>query len=610
VLLRPGRVVCRACRRGAQLAIALALSLCAALALPAFGAADNVYWSDSSSGVLRTGNLSGTGAASLLTGLQSPGGIVLAPTAGKIYWAEAPEAAAGKIQVGELNGAAAPQTLYTEPAGARPADLAIDAGAGKLYWTDEGSGAIETATTAGGGAPSVLYSEPQAAHPSGIAIDSAAGKLYWTDEGSGEIREGALGGGSAKTLYKEPEGSRPSDIAIASSTGRVYWTDAGSGTIRDAPMSGSGEAQTLYTDPAGSAPRGLALDAATGSLYWADSGLSALRTASLAGGGVAQSLFSSEAAAAYPALLGAPKGEGVPPIAGSVAIGQTLTCGNGQWGSNAPGADFYQAPQAYAYQWQLNGTNIAGAQSSTFKLSGEGSFTCVVTATNAAGSATQTSAAAVTKVGPPKVSIASPTTGGSYEQGQAVSTSFSCSEGAGGPGLASCTDSNGTKAPSGHLNTMSVGLFTYTVTAVSKDGQRTTASVNYLVLARKAPSAPPPAPPPKLPTITIASSSAQVRGRTTTVTLTCSGSASCRGVLSLTYLTSTRTHGSDHTTELLFARMTYALPPGQRGRVSLQLSGKARGLLLKAPGRHLTVRARATVGAGVPKHRAVVLRLG
>ncbi len=585
--------------------------LSATLLLPARGAADSLYWSDSSGGALRTGNLNATGASSLLSGLQEPLGMALDPASGLIYWAES---ATGRLEVGNLNGVGTPQTLYTEPAGARPTDVAIDAAAGKLYWTDEGGSAIMVASTAGSGTPSTLYTDPEAAHPTGIAVDSAARKLYWTDEGTGEIREGALAGGAVKTLYKEPEGSRPSGIAVASSTSRLYWTDAGSdlgsGTVRDAPLSGSGEAQTLYTDPVGSAPRGLALDAATGAVCWGDPGLPALRTGSLTAAGSAQSLFAAEAGPAYPAVLAAPRGEGAPKIAGSAAIGQALTCENGTWASNAPGANFYQAPQTYAYQWQLNGANIAGAQSSSFTPSDEGSYSCVVTATNAAGTAAQASAVAAIKASPPKASIVSPATGRTFEQGQVVTTSFSCAEGSGGPGLASCTDSNGASAPSGRLKTASVGLLTYTVTAVSKDGQRTTVSINYLVIAKEGP--PPSAPIPSMepPTIAIKSSSLQVRGRTTTVTLVCGGAVSCRGMLSLTYLSTTRTHGKLRTTQMLFARTPYALASGERRSVSLKLSAQARRLLLKAQGRHLTVRARATVSAGTTVRSSVALRLG
>jgi len=135
-----------------------------------------------------------------------------------------------------------------------------------------------------------------------------------------------------------------------------------------------------------------------------------------------------------------------------------------------------------------NGPGIASCSDShgsygsggTLDTSTPGNHTYSVTAISLDGQqATATISYAV--LGPPTSTLAAPSGGQSYRLDESISTSFSCNDAANAPGLLSCQDSNGSSAPSGHLDTTSYGRHTYTVTAISRDGQRTSQSISYVV---------------------------------------------------------------------------------------------------------------------------------
>jgi hypothetical protein len=112
-----------------------------------------------------------------------------------------------------------------------------------------------------------------------------------------------------------------------------------------------------------------------------------------------------------------------------------------------------------------------------------------------AGSATGDAQVTITYMfARPSASITAPADNQTFNLNQSVQSTFSCTEGSGGPGIRSCADSNGTSGTTGTLHgtldTSTVGAHTYTVTATSKDGQTGRATINYTVASPPASTSP------------------------------------------------------------------------------------------------------------------------
>ena len=122
-----------------------------------------------------------------------------------------------------------------------------------------------------------------------------------------------------------------------------------------------------------------------------------------------------------------------------------------------------------------NGSTSPG----TLATTAIGTYEYSVTATSADGQSA-TSTISYNVADPPTANITSPASGEVVNYGQLVPVSFACTEGDGGPGIASCDGIGGATSP-GTLPTDNVGSQTYTVEATSADGLSSTTSISYTV---------------------------------------------------------------------------------------------------------------------------------
>jgi DNA-binding beta-propeller fold protein YncE len=376
---------------------ALAASLCLSMTCTAWavdGPTAAVYWANFGNDTISRANLAGgegiqVPIASRLIG--RPTGVAIDPRSGKIYWANR---ATDTISYASLDGEGGTGVLDTTGASvAAPETLAIDPGTNRIYWANVANNTIGFASLSGGGGGHLNTTGATIDAPTSVAVDPASNRIYWTSIGADTISYASLSGGGAADLNTAGAPvSAPEGVAVDPSTGRVYWTNPGDGTIGFASRSGGGGSTLDLGSGLLNEPLGIAIDPTAGRIYWANIGNDTIGFANLSSGG--RGLLSTTGATLreplYPILLKAPLKSEAPAVSGGHRAGSTLTCGAG-WAGDISGAFLYQAPKIVEYEWLRNGRSLPGATVQTLDARTVGSYSCRVTATNFAGSTTESS---------------------------------------------------------------------------------------------------------------------------------------------------------------------------------------------------------------------------
>lgn len=369
-------------------------------------AAELIYWENYGADPANVAFASadGTGGGLLNIGTQevdSPEGMAYDTATNRLFVASSTGAKGQILAIGLDGSGASPFTAAGAPI-EEPRGVAIDPATGIIYWLNTaGGGSIAWAKLDGsaGGVLNTIGTDLDSPCCR-LAIDPAGGRVYWVnaDFTIAYANLNNTGGGGSLNLTGTTVKSRGEGIAVDSAAGRVYFL-GGTNEIGYANVSGTGGGDVSTSGGVLNGPWGLALDPSIGRLYAGNESNgnernNAIGFVGLGGGGGGINIATAPVANPQdPVIIKSPSGTEAPKVTRSKKSRSSLSCSTGSWAADFAGSFVYQAPRAFAYQWTLKGKSLKGAAKATLQAKSAGKYTCAVTASNQAGSASQTSPA-------------------------------------------------------------------------------------------------------------------------------------------------------------------------------------------------------------------------
>jgi DNA-binding beta-propeller fold protein YncE len=231
------------------------------------GVVARIIFLDLGAGRVLSANPDGSDLKTLVSeGRKLPDGLAVDVVAGHLYWTNMgnPKANDGTLFRSDLDGGNL--TTIIAPGGTfTPKQLQIDKPRGKLYWSDREGMRVMRANLDGSDIETLVDTSKGDPRPGvdatkwcvGIAIDADAGKLYWSQKGGDNAGEGSIlranldiprgqsptNRADIELLYDQlPE---PIDLDLDSRSRLLYWTDRGDpprgNTVNRAPLDAPGD---------------------------------------------------------------------------------------------------------------------------------------------------------------------------------------------------------------------------------------------------------------------------------------------------------------------------------------------------------------------------------
>ena len=233
-----------------------------------------LYWVAAKTGTLH--RLVGDRVENFVPEIQNATSLAVDAAAGRLYWTEKTDNRTGKIQRANLDGT---NVQLVKDLTSTPLDIALDTTAGKLYLSNTW-GKIQRMNLDGSDFQPNLVTGLKT--PQNLVLDTATGQLYWTEQISkttGEVQRANLDGSNVQLVKALT--SVPRCMTLDAVNRKLYLTNAW-GKLQRMNLDGSNFQPNVITGLV--SPGQVAVDVIGDKVYWTEKGK--LRRADLDGGNI------------------------------------------------------------------------------------------------------------------------------------------------------------------------------------------------------------------------------------------------------------------------------------------------------------------------------------